>query len=74
MVKRKDDDRHLGHLIWFPSAKYMTASNMAHEAVHVSMDLCSLIDCYIDTDNQEPFAYLVGWVTDCMDKVKRIKL
>lgn len=25
-------------------------------------------------DNQEPFAYLVGWMADCIDKVKRNKV
>lgn len=52
----------------------MTACNMAHEAVHASMDLFEQIDCKIHYDNQEPLAYLIGWITDCIDKVKRNKV
>lgn len=74
IVETKDENRYLGHLIWFPSVKDMTASNMAHEAVHASMDLCSLIGCDIDVENQEPFAYLVGWVVRCLEAVKRYKV
>lgn len=52
----------------------MTASNMTHEALHASMDLFGLIGCKIHHDDQEPFAYLVGWVVGCIDKVKRNKV
>lgn len=74
IVQTKSDEHYFGHLIWFPSKKDMTASTMAHEAVHASMDLFGLIDRKMHYDNQEPFAYLVGWVTDCIDKVKRNKV
>ena len=73
IVQTRDDNRYLGHLIWFPSAKDMTSSIMAHEAFHASMDLFGMIGCKMHYDNQEPFAYLVGWVVDCIDKVKRNK-
>lgn len=74
IVQTKDDNRFLGHLIWFPKVSDMTASYMAHEAFHASMDLFGLIGCKIHYDDQEPFAYLVGWVVDCIDKVKRNKV
>ena len=38
-------------------------SEMAHEATHVVFDLFRDIGAYADEENQEPFAYLVGWVT-----------
>lgn len=74
IVQTKSDEHYFGHLIWFLHPKDMTASNMAHEALHASMDLFGLIGCKMDYDNQEPLAYLVGWVTDCVDKVKRNKV
>ena len=74
IVQTRDDNMYLGHLIWFPSAKDMTSSNMAHEASHASMDLFGLIGCKMHYGNQEPFTYLVGWVVDCIDKVKRNKV
>lgn len=74
VVQTKDDNGFLGHLIWFPKVSDMTASNMTHEALHASMDLFGLIGCKIHHDDQEPFAYLVGWVVGCIDKVKRNKV
>lgn len=74
VVQTKDDNKYLGHLIWFPSAKDMTTKNITHEAFHASSDLFCLLGCEMRYDNQEPFAYLVGWVADCIDKVKRNKV
>lgn len=74
IVQTKDDNKYLGHLIWFPSAKDMTTKNITHEAFHASSDLFCLLGCEMHYDNQEPFAYLVGWVADCIDKVKRNKV
>jgi hypothetical protein len=38
-------------------------SEMSHEATHVAFELFKDIGAYADEENQEPFAYLVGWVT-----------
>ena len=37
--------------------------DLAHEAVHVALETFRDIDAEVDLNNQEPFAYLVGWVT-----------
>lgn len=74
IVQTKNNEHYLGHLIWFLSAKDMTTKNITHEASHASMDLFGLLGCKIHYDNQEPFSYLVGWVADCIDKVKRNKI
>lgn len=74
MVQTKSDEHYLGHLVWFPSTKDMTAKNITHEAFHASSDLFGLLGCEMYYNNQEPFAYLVGWVADCIDKVKRNKV
>lgn len=74
MVQTKSNEHYLGHLIWFLSAKDMTTKNITHEASHASMDLFGQLGCEIHYDNQEPFSYLVGWVADCIDKVKRNKV
>lgn len=74
IVQTRDDNKYLGHLIWFLSAKDMTTANITHEAYHASMDLFGMIGCKMHYDDQEPFAYLVGWVVDCIDKVKRNKV
>lgn len=73
-VMIKDGTKRLGELIWFPYAKNMTTDKIAHEAVHAAMDIFVDLGCRFDAFNQEPFAYLVGWVADCIDKVKRNKV
>lgn len=52
----------------------MTTEIITHEAFHASLDMFDAIGCRIDANNQEPFAYLVGWVSKCMEEVKRNKV
>ena len=59
-----------GVLVRFQDLKVMTTENIAHEAVHASIEIFDYCDCRIDVDNQEPFAYLVGWIAKCCDEVK----
>lgn len=63
-----------GVLIRFESKAAMTTSNIAHEAVHAAVEMFDYVGGRISYDNQEPFAYLVGWVADCIDKVKKGKV
>lgn len=44
-------------------------NQISHEAVHVAMDIFDYIGASPDLKNQEPFAYLVGWVADCCQNV-----
>lgn len=62
-----------GVLIWFEDIKAMTTSNIAHESVHAALEIFNDLGCNVDADNQEPFAYLVGWIADCIDQVKKNK-
>lgn len=59
-----------GVLVRFQDLKVMTTENIAHEAAHASIEIFDYCDCRIDVDNQEPFAYLVGWIAKCCDEVK----
>lgn len=38
--------------------------DIAHEATHVAFETFRDIGGVADEDNQEPFAYLVGWITN----------
>lgn len=60
----------IGELIYFPDKRVMTFGIVAHEATHAALDVCADIDLRIDAANQEPFAYLVGYIADCIEKVK----
>lgn len=58
-----------GYLVRFHDVHDMTASNIAHEASHVAMNIFHDTDCRIDYENQEPFSYLVDWVSGKIDEV-----
>lgn len=70
MAVRQKEPLLGGVLIRFQDLKAMTTENIAHEAAHVAIEIFDYCDCRIDVDNQEPFAYLVGWVAKCCDEVK----
>ena len=36
----------------------------SHEAVHVALDIYRQIYSKVNLDDQEPFAYFIGWVTE----------
>ena len=71
-VQRREDGAY-GELIWFPQVTAMPTSHICHEATHAAIDIFDDCGCRIDAENQEPFAYLVGWIADCIDQVKRGK-
>lgn len=54
----------------FENLKSMRPDNIAHEATHAALEIFDYVDARIQYDNQEPFAYLVGWVVKCIDEVK----
>ena len=72
-TRKKEDGLH-GALIWFPKACNMNHGDwIAHEATHVALYIYHEIGASAEFENQEPFAYLVGWVYECVDKVRRLK-
>ncbi len=63
-----------GFLVWFPKAKDMSHGDwMAHEASHVALGIFDYIGAEVKASDSEPFAYLVGWVFGCIDKVRKFK-
>lgn len=72
-TRRLKPDVKGGVLIRFESKQAITASNVTHEAMHAAMDIFEYVGAYPDPKNQEPFAYLCGWIAKCIDEVKRGK-
>ena len=64
-----------GFLVWFPRPSDMTKHGfwMAHEAAHVALGIYSYVGAQAKAEESEPFAYLVGWVFRCIDKVRKYK-
>lgn len=63
-----------GVLIRFENKASMTPQNIAHEAVHAALGIFDYVEARISSDNQEPFAYLVGWIVGCCQQVKTGKV
>lgn len=48
-------------------------SDLAHESVHVAFEVFRDIGSNVDIENQEPFAYLVEWITKQLLRVLNYK-
>ena len=67
---RDKETKELGCVIWFPRKSSMTVKIIAHESVHCALDIFEDVGAIITPNNQEPFAYLVGFCAECCQKVK----
>lgn len=71
---RHKDSSLLGYCVWFPKAgDIRNGSWIAHESSHVAMCIFDDVGAEVEFTNQEPFAYLVGWVFECIDFVRKFK-
>lgn len=59
-TRKTKPDIKAGVLIRFKNRNTLTASIIAHEAVHAALEIFDYVEARIDAKNQEPFAYLVG--------------
>lgn len=72
-VRRKEDSR-LGYCVWFPRSSDMNKGEwVAHESTHVALCIFDDVGAKVSYEDQEPFAYLVGWVFECIDTVRKHK-
>lgn len=62
---------YYGVLIIFKSKKYMDIKSICHESSHAAKFLFKHIGA--DVEEHEPFEYLIGWIAECCDKVKKMK-
>lgn len=62
-----------GILIRFTTKADMTMSNIAHEAYHATKAVFHYVGAMDDYEHQEAFAYLLGWVVNCLEQVKTSK-
>ena len=56
-----------GVLIRFATkANAQNIQYVCHESTHAAMEIFDYIGGRIDCSNQEPFCYLVGWISECI--------
>lgn len=71
---RRRSDGRLGYCVWFPKVGDIRRLDwIAHESSHVAVCIFNDIGGVITYEDQEPFAYLVGWVFGCIDFVRKYK-
>jgi len=70
-VKSKETNKN-GILISFLGKKYCHAGNITHESTHAAMDIFDHIE--EKETGGEAYAYLVGWIAECCEKVKNNKV
>lgn len=62
--RMKDSVGNAAILVWFQDAYALhRPSYSSHEASHAAMYVWQHIGANVDLDNQEPFAYLIGYLT-----------
>lgn len=61
-VTRTKPDKKGGVLIRFKNKKEVNMDNVSHEAVHAALDIFNYIGASATYEQQEPFAYFVGWI------------
>lgn len=66
----RKEDNYAGVLVRFRNRTDITPSVIAHEATHAALNIYEYVGAEVDTKNQEPFAYLLGWIADCIWKTK----
>nr|DAY59051.1 MAG TPA: hypothetical protein [Caudoviricetes sp.] len=69
-TRRINPDIKGGILIRFINKDALTISNITHESTHAAMDIFDYVGAKVDTNNQEPFSYLCGWIANCCYQVK----
>lgn len=60
---------HEGKRIFLMVIDDLDINTTMHECVHVAMDIYHYIDLYYGPDNQEPLAYLVGYIAEGVDQI-----
>lgn len=80
-VIRKSDNK-LGVLVKFNGFTTVKSikkeddymNTISHEAAHVCIDMCENINLPITSSSCEAFCYLLGYVTECINKTLRTEL
>jgi hypothetical protein len=59
-----------GVLIRFENKSKMTTPIITHEAIHAALAILDYCGIQIVAGNDEPLAYLAGWIAKCCTEVK----
>lgn len=71
--RRMNPEAMGGVLIRFKNKSAMTVETITHEAIHAALEVFDYVGSIVGTKNQEPFAYLCGYIARCINQVKKNK-
>ena len=69
----EDKDHVGGYLIRFKNKNSIDFRNVSHESCHVANWICDFIGYTPEMSNDEPYAYLVGFIAKCCEVVLKFK-
>lgn len=70
-VVRKNN-KNVGVVIFI--RKGINVNTIAHESGHAAFAMFRMINANIEFKNTEPYCYLLGWIAECIDKVRTNKI
>lgn len=72
IARRTKPDIKSGVLIRFRNKKEVNIGNVTHESIHAALAIFEYVGAEVRFDNQEPFAYLAGWIAEmCYSCIKQ---
>lgn len=71
--RRMNPEPRGGVLIRFKNKGAMNVETITHESIHAALEVFDYVGASVDTKNQEPFAYLCGYIARCINQVKKNK-
>lgn len=69
-VRKNGSPRICGILIRFRNKGAISVPVISHESAHAALCVFEDIEQPVLFDSQEPFAYLVGYLSDCINQVR----
>ena len=72
-IMNKKEGGRFGILIRAHSKKNLTTKVIAHEAYHAAQEIFHYVGSVANYEDQEPFAYLLGYIAECIEYVKHLK-
>lgn len=64
-------DGYLDHVIVFRDVTTESANTIAHEALHAAWRILDEVGVVVDKPNHEALAYLLGWVVDQIETMRK---
>lgn len=69
-----ENNEEVGRFVWCYIPDSADISTIAHEAVHIAHRIMDMVGWQHDTANDEPFAYMVGYIAEKLHKIQSLPM